>query len=284
MSKALIVKMDALDIQCVGQILAKSGFFQDARQEAQAIVKVLAGAELGFGPVASMTGIHIIKGKVTLSANLLAAAVKRSGRYNYRVAELSAERCKLVFLENGTEIGVSEFTMKDAKAAGLSGDNWRKYARNMLFARAMSNGVRWYCPDISGGPVYEPDELGAAIDGETGEVIEGEYKTGVEDVGVEISEHTVAWAMGIETGQGTPFADLTPEQLQMIYSGVNAKTGNALNVTQEQRDAAEILLQEDAKPIVEWLKAKALEESQVGKIEKSVEVGADDDIADVIDF
>lgn len=42
----------------------------------------------------------------------------------------------------------------------------------MLFARAISNGAKWYCPDLSGGPLYTPDELGAQVDGETGEVID----------------------------------------------------------------------------------------------------------------
>ena len=28
----------------------------------------------------------------------------------------------------------------------------------MLFARAISNGVKWYCPDVFGGPVYVPEE------------------------------------------------------------------------------------------------------------------------------
>ena len=31
----------------------------------------------------------------------------------------------------------------------------------MLFARAMSNGVRWYCPDVAMTPLYTPDEQGA---------------------------------------------------------------------------------------------------------------------------
>jgi hypothetical protein len=41
----------------------------------------------------------------------------------------------------------------------------------MLFARAMSNGAKWFCADVFGGPVYTPDELGAAIDMETGEML-----------------------------------------------------------------------------------------------------------------
>jgi hypothetical protein len=29
----------------------------------------------------------------------------------------------------------------------------------MLFARAMSDGVKWYTPDVFNGPVYTPDEI-----------------------------------------------------------------------------------------------------------------------------
>jgi hypothetical protein len=68
------------------------------------------------------------------------------------------------------EIGESRFTAKDAQAAGTQ--NMAKFARNMLFARAMSNGAKWYTPDIFGGPVYTPEEMGATVDGETGEVID----------------------------------------------------------------------------------------------------------------
>ena len=154
----------------LGRTLSASGFFEDAKQEAQAVVKILAGRELGFGPVASMTGINIIKGKVSLSANLMAAAVKRNG-YNYRVTAHDAEHCSIEFFENGQSVGVSSFSMDDAKQAGLLGGNWAKFPRNMLFARAMSNGAKWFCADIFGGPVYTPDELGADTDGETGEII-----------------------------------------------------------------------------------------------------------------
>ena len=164
--------MTLSETMTLGDALAKSGYFSDAKSAAQAVVKVLAGQELGIGPIAAMTGINIIKGQVSVGANLLAATIKRDGRYNYRVAEHSAEVCEIAFFEGGKEIGRSRFTKADAQAAGLTGGNWTKYPRNMLFARALSNGFRWYCPDAAGGaPVYTPEELGADVDGETGEVI-----------------------------------------------------------------------------------------------------------------
>jgi len=166
--------MTLQDTLSLGEVLSKSGFFSDARQASQAVVKVLAGRELGFGPIASMTGIHIVQGKPSIGANLIGAAIKSSGKYNYRVVELTEQRAEIAFFENGSEIGRSVFTLEDAKAAQLDNkDVWKAYPRNMLFSRAMSNGARWYCPDVFGGVTpYTHEELGANVDGETGEVID----------------------------------------------------------------------------------------------------------------
>jgi hypothetical protein len=60
---------------------------------------VLAGREMGIGPVASMTGIYIVKGRVTLSANLMAAQIKRSGKYNYIIRRMDDTGCAIEFIE-----------------------------------------------------------------------------------------------------------------------------------------------------------------------------------------
>lgn len=154
-----------MDTMQLGQMLAKSGYFSDVREAAQAVVKVLAGREMGIGPIAAMTGIYIVKGRVTLSANLMAAQIKRSGKYTYNIADMTNERCELVYYDihgdKATEIGRSTFTKEDAQQAGLWGSSepWKKTPRNMLFARAMSNGAKWFCPDVFSGPIYTPDEL-----------------------------------------------------------------------------------------------------------------------------
>jgi hypothetical protein len=166
------------ELENVAEIFAKSGLFTDARQMAQAFVKIMAGRELGFGAFASMNGINIIQGKPAMGANLIAAAIKRhpSPRYDYRVITLTNDECVLDFYQDGVKVGESSFTKADAAVAKLaSKDNWSKNPRNMLFARAISNGARWYCPDVFGGPVYTPDEMGAEMD-DDGEVIPGEYE------------------------------------------------------------------------------------------------------------
>lgn len=167
------------DLIRLGKILAASGYFADARSEAQAVTKVLAGLELGLSPMVSMTGIHVIEGKPAVGAGLMASLVRRSGRYDYAVIENTDVACEIEFFRDGQTIGRSRFTIEDAKQAKVQftssngkPTSWTKFPRNMLFARAMSNGVRWYCPDVTTAPLYTPEELGATVDGATGEVID----------------------------------------------------------------------------------------------------------------
>jgi len=165
------------DAERVARAMVASGFFQDTKQISQALVKILAAREIGLGPFTGMIGVHIIQGKPAFGANIMASMVKSSGRYNYRVTEMTEKNCSIEFMEffagKWQTIGVSSFSLDDAKRAGTK--NLDKFPRNMLFARAMSNGVRWYCPDImNGSVVYTPEELGANVD-EDGNVIDGDF-------------------------------------------------------------------------------------------------------------
>jgi len=162
-----------IDVMTLGDVLAKSGYFVDAKIAAQAIVKVLAGQEMGIGPIASMTGINIIQGKPAVGANIMAALVKASPKYDFRVRQLDDNGASIEFFERHGDkwesIGISSFTRDDAIKAGTK--NIDKFPRNMFFARAMSNGMKWFCPDVVTMPMYSPDELGADIDWETGDII-----------------------------------------------------------------------------------------------------------------
>lgn len=152
-----IQKHNPTDVMALGKAFAESGMFPDIKSAAQAIVKIQAGAELGIGPFQSMSGIHIISGKPTIGAGVMAAMVKGSGKYDYKVLEANEKVCKLEFYEGKVSLGTSSFSIEDAKKAGTK--NLDKFPRNMLFARAMSNGVKWYTPDVFAGPVYVPEEM-----------------------------------------------------------------------------------------------------------------------------
>jgi hypothetical protein len=149
----------------MADVFIESGLFSSVKSQAQAIVKIQAGKELGIEPFAAMQGIDIIQGKPVHNAGLQSSLIKGSGKYNYKVKHHDETKCTLEFYEkwdNSWEVmGLSEYTMETATKAGLaSKDNWRKHPKNMLFARALSNGCKWFCADVFNGAVYgEADEL-----------------------------------------------------------------------------------------------------------------------------
>lgn len=141
-----------------------SGHIKDSNVP-DVIMRVQAGAELGLGPYASVAGIIFIKGQQTFKANLVAGLIKQSGRYDYSVVKRERDVCVLKWSEDGSEVGLSEWTLADAKTAGLlkPGSNWEKYPREMCFARALTGGARTYCPNVFFGGCYTPEEIDEAI-------------------------------------------------------------------------------------------------------------------------
>jgi hypothetical protein len=132
-----------------------------------------------------MTGIHIIQGKPTIGAGLIASRVKGSGKYDYKVIEASEKVCSIDFYQGATKIGNSTFTIDDAKKALTK--NIDKFPKNMLFARAISNGVKWYCPDVFSGPVYVPEEMPSVTEEATHTVIDTTIDEIINDIQVCVS-------------------------------------------------------------------------------------------------
>ena len=166
-----VTQLPLTEVMSIGKAFAESGMFADTKSAAQAIVKIQAGQEIGIPPFAAMTGIHIIQGKPTIGAGLIASRVKGSGKYDYKVIQNDDKQCSIDFYQGQNKIGNSTFTIEEAKKAGTK--NLDKFPKNMLFARAISNGVKWFCPDVFSGPVYVPQEMGATVN-EDEEVIEVE--------------------------------------------------------------------------------------------------------------
>lgn len=149
--------------------LAQSKMFPDAQEAAQAFAKILMGHDLGLSPTQAMQGIHIVEGKPMLHYATLGGFVRARDGYDYRKVEQTAERCVLEWTrDNWASVGGEwSFTIEEAKQAGLKftgkggGDtNWKKRPKVMLFARALSQGVREDMPEVLGGiPVYVEGEI-----------------------------------------------------------------------------------------------------------------------------
>lgn len=157
MSTELATKMQFSEMMDIAKAFAESGMFSDMKQAAQCIVKIQAGQEIGIPPFAAMTGIHIIQGKPVVGAGLIASRIKASGKYNYTILQQDDKACSIDFYEAGKKSGNSTFTIDDAKKAGTK--NLDKFPKNMLFARCVSNGSKWFCPDIFTGSFYVEGEI-----------------------------------------------------------------------------------------------------------------------------
>lgn len=195
-------QMPVNEIMTMAKTFAESGMFTDTKQMAQAFVKIQAGQEIGVPPFAAMSGIHIIQGKPTMGAGLIASTVKGSGKYDYKVKEMTDKICSIDFYQGKENIGNSTFTIEDAKKAQTK--NIDKFPKNMLFARAISNGVKWFCPDVFSGPVYVPEEM---PDVKTEDIEHEEVK---EAVHISLKEELINALNDCKT----------PEEVKKVYSSI----------------------------------------------------------------
>lgn len=181
-----VIITNVTELMALAKQFAESHYFARVDNASQAIVKIQYGAELGIPPMASMLGIHIIEGRPSLSAGLVATVINRSEHRRVNIKKIidangkiigqewDRKHCTLVF--EGRErdpsgawrdwewLGESTFEEADAQAAGLlpgkEGSNWRKWPKAMYYARALTQGARVWCPDVFYGAVYTPEELG----------------------------------------------------------------------------------------------------------------------------
>jgi hypothetical protein len=121
---------------------------------------ILAGSEMGLGPMTSLMHIHMIDGRPSLSAEMQRGLVLGLG-HHLRYREMTTTRC----IVDGQRHGEAEWTtvtwtIDDAKRAGLDGKtNWRKYPRRMLAARATGELCRMLFADALAGMPYSAEEL-----------------------------------------------------------------------------------------------------------------------------
>jgi len=209
------------ELKEVAEVFIQSGSFTDVKQAAQAMVKIMAGAELGFSPIVSMTGVHFFNGKVSLGANLIASLIKDSGKYEYKITEHTAEACAVEFYQKINNelksLGVPvRYTIAEASKAGLTGkDNWKKYPADMLFAACIRQGARRYCGDILRGVTPDTD-----ADVEHHEIETIEPETTIDAVEAEVIEQapqssTPQESTAATDGQVAPAVDLTTELTEL---------------------------------------------------------------------
>lgn len=123
----------------------------------QALAIIMAGQELGLGPMSAFREIILIKGKTTLTAKCLLGLTHAAG-IDSHWEESTAEIATLTLTRPGKRPQTFSFSMADAKRAGLGGHNWNKYPHAMLMARCISKATRAVCPEVTMG-AYVHGEL-----------------------------------------------------------------------------------------------------------------------------
>jgi hypothetical protein len=141
---------------------------------------MLAGRELGIGPMASTRMVHIINGQTSIATELKLGLAAREGHevialaegpgwcivgctghpeappVGWRMAE-DTEAPDYPGLYGWTIAG----DIRQGNSALVDKDNWRNYQRDMLFWRASGQFMRRHCPGLAGG-LYTLEELGGS--------------------------------------------------------------------------------------------------------------------------
>lgn len=149
----------------MADVLCRSGLIPQGLNTPEKVCVALQwGHELGLSPMVAVNNVAVINGKPTLSADIMAAVVRRSPEYGgIEWKELSDRKAECVITRllpnGGGESITSSFSIEDAQKAGLTNkDVWRKYPRRMLKHRALSYGLKDMFPDILAG-FYTPEEM-----------------------------------------------------------------------------------------------------------------------------
>lgn len=141
---------------------------------ANAFVAAETGATLGLEPLQALASIAVINGRATLSADLMAAVIRRAG-HTLRIVENSPESVTATLIRADDKTFKFEVTWDKDKAvkAGLWGQKgpWSQYPTQMLRARAITEVARQGASEALMGMIYSPEDLNATIT-VTGEVIE----------------------------------------------------------------------------------------------------------------
>jgi hypothetical protein len=144
-------------IERMAEAMAKSGIFGVNKKEDMFSLMLLSQAE-GKHPALCAKEYHMVKGRPTLSADAMLARFQQAGgRVEWEVYT-DTEVVGIFKHPLGGELKV-DWTMQRAKNAGIDNNpTWKKFPRNMLRARCITEGVRTVFPAICTG-IYETTEI-----------------------------------------------------------------------------------------------------------------------------
>lgn len=132
---------------------------------AEAAAAILAGAELGFSPMASLRAFDNIQGTPAPKAMTLRAVVQAAG-HEVVIEESSNERAVVSGRRKGTDTwqtSVWDVPRAQALAQFKTNPNYKTNLAQMLCARATAEVCRWVASDAIMGMPYAAEEIDGPI-------------------------------------------------------------------------------------------------------------------------
>src|SRR5690606_20513155 len=123
------------------------------RKPGNILVAMQWGAEIGLQPLQAMQNIAVINGRPSIWGDAMLALVRGSGLLEYIQESPTAEGCTIKLKRRGEPEVVREFTVEDAKKAGLYGKQgpWQTAPKRMMQMRARAFALRDVFPDVLRG-------------------------------------------------------------------------------------------------------------------------------------
>lgn len=116
---------------------------------------VTKAKSVGVDPIDALNGgMYYVQGKVEMSSQMMNHLI-RGGHHKHSITKDKKSDDTICILhgkraDNG-DTWVESFSIEDAKRAGIYRNQWLKYPKDMLFARALSRLARQLFPDVIKG-------------------------------------------------------------------------------------------------------------------------------------
>lgn len=230
------------------------------RQPGNVLLAMELGDALGIRPIQAINAVHVIEGKPSASADLIASLIRKAG-HKLRIRGNDTEATAELIRADDPDYTFSvTWTLDRARTAGLLGKGvWKSYPAAMLKARAITEVAREGASDALYGVIYTPEELGANVDGD-GAPLEAPRQAQQQPAPQPRKPATLSEAMANaaptpapepepeieDLGEKTePIEDgpelITESQMKMMFSLLN-KNGFAEDGTTAQRDYLESII------------------------------------------
>ncbi|RTE47920.1 recombinase RecT [Actinobaculum sp. 352] len=132
------------------------------KQPANVLLAIELGGALGIPAIQAINSINVIKGRPTMSADLMAALVRRAGhklRIEQQANPLAVTATLVRADDKDFQFSVT-WDLAKAERAGLAQSAmWQKYPDQMLRSRAITEVCRQGASDALMGVLYAPDEM-----------------------------------------------------------------------------------------------------------------------------